>query len=150
VLKATIRDLQKERDYLKARKEELREKRDTMRKERQQFRAEKEALAAELSALKEDYKDLQVERDDLAEDKKELEQWNSSLTRERDSLERRLTLLCDGKTRDGKIIGEIDVGTWMMRARQMFEHTDIVQSVCACRGYLVSASVDRTLRVRFL
>lgn len=69
------------------------------------------------------------------------------MTRERDSLERRLTLLCDGKTREGKIIGEIDVDTWSMRARQMREHTDIVQSVCSCRGYLVSAGVDRCIKV---
>ncbi len=91
--------------------------------------------------------DLETERDDLAADKKELEQANHHLERERDSLERRLTLLCDGKTREGKIIGEVDVSTWMMRARQMKEHTDIVQSVCACRGYLVSSGCDRTIKV---
>ena len=143
-----MKDMASERDYLKARKEELREKRDAMRKERAKFRAEKDALDQELTSLKEDYKDLQVERDDLAEDKKELEQWKASLTRERDSLEKRLTLLCDGKTRDGKIIGEVDVTTWSMRTRQMFQHSEVVQAVTGCRGYLVSAGVDRCIKVR--
>ncbi len=76
-----------------------------------------------------------------------LPQSNAGLVRERDSLERRLTLLCDGKTRDGKIIGEIDVSTWAVRSRQMIEHTGIVQSVCGCRGYIVSAGVDRCIKV---